>query len=114
MLLSRVKELLARDGVVIVSMPNIRNLNVIASLILKGRWEYRDSGILDRTHLRFFTKYEMESMFITSGFEIVTEDSNRDFYTLRRKILSFLPNLLIPDLRVSQFIFTLRKVNVVK
>ena len=113
-LMGRVKELLAKDGVVIVSIPNIRNLNVIASLILKGRWEYRDSGILDRTHLRFFTKYEMKSMFIASGFEIVNEDSNKDFYSLRRKILSFLPNLLIPDLRVSQFVFTLRKVNLVK
>ena len=113
-LLGRVKELLAKDGVIIVSMPNIRNLNVIASLILKGRWENRDSGILDRTHLRFFTKYEMESMFIASGFEIVNANSNKDFYSLPRKILSFLPNLLIPDLKVSQFIFTVRKVNLVK
>jgi 2-polyprenyl-3-methyl-5-hydroxy-6-metoxy-1,4-benzoquinol methylase len=111
LLLGRVQELLTKDGIVIVSIPNIRNLNVLASLIFKGRWEYRDSGILDRTHLRFFTNYEMKSMFIKSGFEILSEKSNRDCYPLRRKIFSLIPNLLIPDLRVSQFIFTLGKVN---
>jgi SAM-dependent methyltransferase len=39
---------------VIISLPNVANLSVRLSLLL-GRFEYSDRGILDRTHLRFFT-----------------------------------------------------------
>ena len=45
---------LGADGRVIVSVPNVAHLWVRLSLLL-GRWEYADRGILDRTHLRFFT-----------------------------------------------------------
>lgn len=41
---------------VIASIPNIRHVSVLAPLAIKGRWDYRDTGILDRTHLRFFTR----------------------------------------------------------
>lgn len=41
-------------GHLVVSIPNVRNQRVIADL-LDGIWEYQPAGILDRTHLRFFT-----------------------------------------------------------
>jgi SAM-dependent methyltransferase len=47
--------LLAPGGVVIVSVPNVAHLWVRLSLLL-GRFEYGERGILDRTHLRFFTR----------------------------------------------------------
>ena len=46
---------LAGGGRVIVSVPNVAHLWVRLSLLL-GRWDYGDRGILDRTHLRFFTR----------------------------------------------------------
>jgi SAM-dependent methyltransferase len=46
---------LAAGGRVIVSVPNVAHLWVRLSLLL-GRWDYGDRGILDRTHLRFFTR----------------------------------------------------------
>lgn len=46
---------LAPGGVVIVSVPNVAHLWVRLSLLL-GRFDYADRGILDRTHLRFFTR----------------------------------------------------------
>jgi 2-polyprenyl-3-methyl-5-hydroxy-6-metoxy-1,4-benzoquinol methylase len=45
---------LSAGGTAIVSLPNVAHWYVRASLLL-GRWEYADKGILDRTHLRFFT-----------------------------------------------------------
>jgi SAM-dependent methyltransferase len=46
---------LAPGAVVIVSVPNVAHLSVRLSLLF-GRFEYRDRGILDRTHLTFFTR----------------------------------------------------------
>ena len=47
--------LLKRGGSVIVSLPNVGLWSVRLSLLL-GRFEYEDTGVLDRTHLRFFTR----------------------------------------------------------
>lgn len=54
-LLKRLVSCLAPNGYILISIPNIRNLGILKSLIFHGEWEYQDSGILDRTHLRFFT-----------------------------------------------------------
>jgi trans-aconitate methyltransferase len=45
---------LGEAGTVIVSLPNVAHLSVALPLLLKGKFTYRDAGILDRTHLRFF------------------------------------------------------------
>ena len=47
---------LADGGGVIVSVPNVAHLSVSVPLLLRGNFEYRDAGILDRTHLRFFVR----------------------------------------------------------
>lgn len=44
------------SGRLVVSIPNVRHWSVWFPLILRGRWEYRDVGIMDKTHLRFFTR----------------------------------------------------------
>lgn len=64
------REILKDDGIIICSIPNIRYYKVLKPLILDGRWEYVDLGILDRTHLRFFTLKTIEDMFRETGFEI--------------------------------------------
>jgi SAM-dependent methyltransferase len=46
---------LAPEGQVVVSLPNLRHESVVLPLLVDGLFEYRDAGILDRTHLRFFT-----------------------------------------------------------
>jgi len=68
-ILKKVKRCLSDSGVVVVSIPNVRFMGVIGQLA-DGRWEYKDAGILDRTHLRFFTRKEMEVLFRDAGFEL--------------------------------------------
>lgn len=53
--LRRLCEKLNDNGVVIVSLPNVAHLSVSLPLLLLRKFEYQDSGILDRTHKRFFT-----------------------------------------------------------
>lgn len=44
-------------GHILISLPNVRNFRVIFPLLVRGRWQYQDFGLLDRTHLRFFTRH---------------------------------------------------------
>jgi len=60
---------LAADGRVIVSVPNVAHLWVRFSLAL-GRWDYADRGILDRTHVRFFTKRSFEALLRDAGLSV--------------------------------------------
>lgn len=53
---STLPRLLAPAGMVILSIPNVRNLAVTLPLIVRGQWQYQDEGLLDRTHLRYFTR----------------------------------------------------------
>lgn len=47
---------LAPGGTLVVSLPNVRHYSVVLPLVFQGRWAYQDAGLLDRTHLRFFTR----------------------------------------------------------
>ena len=65
--LKRLSKFLKPGGKIIVSLPNIRYYGVSFPLIFKDDWEYRDSGILDSTHLRFFTKKTGRKLLIDAG-----------------------------------------------
>jgi GT2 family glycosyltransferase/2-polyprenyl-3-methyl-5-hydroxy-6-metoxy-1,4-benzoquinol methylase len=68
--LRRVTPFLAADGRVVASIPNIAHGSVRLSL-LAGDFTYTESGLLDRTHLRFFTRDGVESLFTDAGFDIL-------------------------------------------
>jgi hypothetical protein len=57
------------------SIPNARNLFVLDQL-LHGRWTYTDWGLLDRTHLRFFTLGELKKLFPKAGLAILQVESS--------------------------------------
>jgi len=69
-MLRQSKELLESDGTIVASIPNVRYVIVVRNLLFRGRWDYTDWGILDRTHLRFFTRTSIEDLFTSTGFEI--------------------------------------------
>jgi 2-polyprenyl-3-methyl-5-hydroxy-6-metoxy-1,4-benzoquinol methylase len=54
---------------VLASVPNIRNLATLDSLAA-GRWDYAPNGVLDITHLRFFTKASLREMFEQTGYAV--------------------------------------------
>jgi len=69
-LLRELKRYLSEEGYVVASIPNIAHGSVRLSL-LQGKFEYKDVGILDRTHLRFFTLESILRLFTDAGFAIV-------------------------------------------
>lgn len=67
--LQRAKTLLAPDGVVVASIPNVGHWGVVADL-LEGRWDYCPVGIHCVTHLRFFTEHGLQELFAQAGYVI--------------------------------------------
>jgi SAM-dependent methyltransferase len=68
--LQTARELLAESGNILASIPNVRNLGLIRSLV-EGRWKYEGGGLLDITHIRFFTLIEIRDLFTQTGYEII-------------------------------------------
>lgn len=73
--ISKLASCLNPDGCIIVSIPNIRNITILESLA-RGNWTYQDAGILDKTHLRFFTLNEIKLLLQRQGFLIDSIENN--------------------------------------
>jgi 2-polyprenyl-3-methyl-5-hydroxy-6-metoxy-1,4-benzoquinol methylase len=73
--LVRIRSLMKDSGTLVVCLPNVRNFRVLVPLILNGRWDYADTGLLDRTHFRFFTLATMREMLLGAGYKIDSEIS---------------------------------------
>ena len=71
--LRRVRAVLKPDGRVVASIPNIAERNVVLNLLL-GEFEYRKLGLLDETHLRFFTAQSVRNLFEATGYVIARID----------------------------------------
>ncbi len=66
--LVRMKPFLAPDAYVLASIPNVRNLVLIEALLVHGVWTYTERGLLDITHLRFFTLESIRRLFQETGY----------------------------------------------
>ncbi|OYV35655.1 MAG: hypothetical protein B7Z81_08450, partial [Acidocella sp. 20-61-6] len=71
-LLQRHVEYLAPGGTVLVCMPNVEHWSLVLRL-LQGNFDYEDMGLLDRTHLRWFTPRTMAAALSAAGLELATK-----------------------------------------
>jgi len=82
--LRQVRKVLKPTGFLVVSIPNIAHNAVIAQL-LAGRFPYQSKGLLDYTHLRFFTRRDIETLLLETGFlpqvwqRNIVPESNTEF-----------------------------------
>jgi O-antigen biosynthesis protein len=83
--------LLRTGGRVIVSVPNVANLRVRLGL-LRGKFDYQESGILDKTHLRFFTKSSAKELVTNAGFRVTAFKAAG--YSLPPWLIAAFPTLL--------------------
>ena len=61
-------------GILISSVPNIRYHNALVPILLKKDFKYEDHGVMDHTHLRFFTSKSIRRMFEEQGYEVVLHE----------------------------------------
>lgn len=69
--LGKVGGWLRSGGLALVALPNVRHISVLLPLLLRGEFNYADSGILDRTHLRFYTRGSALRLVEEGGFEVL-------------------------------------------
>ena len=69
--LQNVREILAPDGIIVASIPNVAHGSIRLAL-LHGEFRYTELGLLDRTHLRFFNRQSIDELFRGAGYEIDT------------------------------------------
>ena len=89
--LINLKKYLKNDGCIIVSVPNVARIDSRLRLLF-GKFEYENSGIFDKTHLRFFTEHSINRLLKGCGYSIVANDYSGLISKFR--ILRFLSGLL--------------------
>jgi len=72
--LKNIKSKLTNDGVLISSIPNVRYHGTFSRLLFKKDWLYEDFGVMDFTHLRFFTSKSIKRMYKDAGYQIVAHE----------------------------------------
>ncbi|UYP28923.1 class I SAM-dependent methyltransferase [Pseudomonas sp. Z8(2022)] len=83
--LKRISGFLRPGGRAYVSLPNVQSVRVLVPLLM-GQWRYKELGILDKTHLRFFTKRTAVELLRGAGFELESVHHKLESHTLPRLI----------------------------
>ncbi|WP_109298779.1 bifunctional 2-polyprenyl-6-hydroxyphenol methylase/3-demethylubiquinol 3-O-methyltransferase UbiG [Aquimarina sp. AU474] len=74
MVLEKVKHKLTPTGVVISSIPNVRYYGTFLKVLFKKEWKYEGHGVMDKTHLRFFTGKSIRRMYEELGYSVLTHE----------------------------------------
>jgi 2-polyprenyl-3-methyl-5-hydroxy-6-metoxy-1,4-benzoquinol methylase len=94
----RLAELLMPGGQLLSSIPNVRHHRVLSRLALHGDFAYEDAGLLDRSHLRFFCRKNIRTLFEQAGLVVEEMAANMGGYGLRNQAINLLTAGLLKDL----------------
>lgn len=89
-MLARIHDWLHPEGVFLASLPNIANVSIRTALLF-GRFRYTDRGILDRSHLSFYTRSSARRLLEDSGFRVTSVEPTAMPYELAVPALSSAP-----------------------
>ena len=91
-------------GYIVISLPNVRFSEVVKNLVVRKRWEYEEQGVLDRTHLRFFTEFSVRGLFESAGLEVLElRGINAIKYAWRLRLLNIMLFGALSDMRYMQY-----------
>lgn len=101
--LQRIRDLLTPKGSVVCSIPNVRYFTNLWNLLAHKQWRYEDFGVLDRTHLRFFTERSIVDMFDDADFEVVRMQGINGFTSWKFSLVKKASFGLLSDVFDFQF-----------
>lgn len=102
--LQSIKNKLSDNGFIIASLPNVRYFFNLLDLLIYKDWKYNDSGVLDSTHLRFFTKKSMKRMFEDAGYKMIKQEGINEIISWKFRIFHFLTLGIFSDTKYLQFL----------
>jgi len=109
--LQQLKAKLTPNGVLVASIPNVRHYKNLENLLLRGDWRYTDAGLLDRTHLRFFTPKSMQRFFSECGYRMTRFGGIRQSRKFKLRVLCWLSFGRLWDIAYLQFAIVARPSN---
>lgn len=92
-------------GRVVALIPNVRYISLVYNLFVRGQWTYTDKGLLDRTHLRFFTRDSATEMFHQAGYDVICVKPVNAVGNVRAPRLSWILTRVVGDLAYGGFVF---------
>jgi 2-polyprenyl-3-methyl-5-hydroxy-6-metoxy-1,4-benzoquinol methylase len=106
-LLNILKTKLAPGGRIVASVPNVRHFWVVWDLFFRGRWDYSDEGVLDRTHLRFFTRSTICELFADCGYRVESVAGLHPIGSIKFKLFNLLTLGIFREMRFLQYAWVL-------
>jgi len=110
--LDDIRKHLKPTGALLGSIPNVRFFQNMSDLVFRKSWTYQDWGVLDRTHLRFFTESSWKETLLAHNYRLEAMTGLPDAHpaTGRRKRLAKAASIRLfgPDSRFLQFAFLAR------
>lgn len=103
-IVERINGWLKDDGTFICSLPNVRYWKILFDLAVRGDWKYEDAGVMDRTHLRFFTVKSCVKMLQEAGFEVEARKmliGGRKYKLLNAVSLGTLQQFVAPQIVIA-------------
>lgn len=104
-ILELIKAKLSKNGLIIASIPNVRFFDNLFELIVKKDWCYKDAGILDHTHLRFFTKKSAIRIFEDAGYKVTEVNGINKKNSWKFDLFNLLTLGTFSDTQYRQFVF---------
>jgi 2-polyprenyl-3-methyl-5-hydroxy-6-metoxy-1,4-benzoquinol methylase len=101
--LETLKSKLAPNGIVISSIPNVRFFRTFSKVLFSKDWKYDEYGVMDKTHLRFFTGKSIRRMYEELGYSISTHEGINVTKSIRPILFNILFLFTQMDVRYVQY-----------
>lgn len=103
MVLDKIKYKLTFNGVVISSIPNVRYYGTFLKVLFKKEWKYEGHGVMDKTHLRFFTGKSIRRMYEELGYSVIVNEGINKSKSIRPYLYNILVLFTHLDIRYPQY-----------
>ena len=102
--LAKLSTCIKPQGRIIASIPNVRHWSVLLPLCFRGEWTYCSHGILDSTHLRFFTKNSATSLFHSAGLSV--QKCQPSLWRRYERVINWMSFGLMEEFLAEQWVLT--------
>lgn len=101
---------LAPEGVIIASIPNVRHYKVLLMLLRDKDFKYEKAGVMDESHLRFFTRKSMVRLFKAAGYDVQSVTAINKSKSLRPVFIKLMTlGLIGRDISYLQYVVIAKK-----